>query len=59
MVNWGASALSILLFPMIKARLPDQNPAFLFLFFAIWSTVSVFVSQKYVIETRNKAANQI
>ena len=54
MVNWGASALSVLLFPMIKARLPEQNPACLFLFFGVWSAVSVGVNHKFVVETRGK-----
>lgn len=49
MVNWGGSALSILLFPIIKARLPKENPSPLFLFFAIWSTASFFVNRHFVL----------
>ena len=59
MVNWGASAISILLFPMIKSRLPNKNPAPMFLFFAIWSFVSFGINSKFVIETRNKTGSQI
>jgi hypothetical protein len=59
MVNWGGSALSILLFPIIKARLPDENPAPMFLFFTVWSFVSYWVNKKFVIETRNKTGTQI
>ncbi len=49
MVNWGGSALSILLFPIIKAQLPDENPALLFIFFAIWSLMSFFINRKYIV----------
>jgi MFS family permease len=49
MINWGGSALSILLFPIIKAKLPNQNPALLFLFFAIWSIFAFFVNKRYII----------
>jgi MFS transporter, SP family, arabinose:H+ symporter len=59
MLNWGGSALSILLFPIIKAKLPGQNPALLFFFFAIWSTMSFFINKKYIIETKGKSQSQI
>jgi SP family arabinose:H+ symporter-like MFS transporter len=59
MVNWGGSALIILLFPIIKAHLPEQNPGPLFLFFAIWSGISYVLNKKYVIETRGKTSKQI
>lgn len=59
MVNWGASALSILLFPIIRSHLPGENPAPLFLFFAVWSAVAYFFNKKYVIETRNRTGAEI
>lgn len=54
MVNWASAALIMLLFPVIKEKLPDKNPALLFLFFALWSTLSFFFNKKFVIETKNK-----
>lgn len=54
MVNWASAAIIMLLFPVIKETLPDKNPAMLFLFFAIWSTLSFFFNKKFVIETMNK-----
>ena len=59
MVNWSFSALSVLLFPIIKARLPGENPAPMFLFFALWSLGSFFANKKYVIETKGKTERQI
>lgn len=59
MVNWGCSAFSILMFPIIKEALPAGNPAPMFLFFAIWSGVSFLANQKYVIETMGKTPRQI
>lgn len=49
----------MLLFPIIKKGLPNENPAALFFFFAIWSIVSYFINVKYIIETRNKGEKQI
>lgn len=49
MVNWGGSALSILLFPIIRDHLPAKNPAPMFLFFAVWSSMAFIVNSKYVI----------
>lgn len=59
MINWGGSAFCILFFPIIKARLPNQNPALMFYFFAIWSIFAFFVNKKYLIETKNKPSTQI
>lgn len=59
MTNWGASALSILLFPIIKDNLPGKNPAPMFLFFAVWSSLAWIVNSKYVVETKDKSASQI
>lgn len=59
MMNWGGSALSILLFPIIKSKLPNENPALMFLFFAIWSGMSYMINKKYIIETKGKTNVQI
>lgn len=59
MANWAGAILSILLFPIIKAKLPNQNPALLFFFFAIWSGASYVLNKKFVVETRNKSEAQI
>lgn len=49
MVNWASAALIMLLFPVIKETLPNKNPALLFLFFSIWSTLSFFFNKKFII----------
>ena len=59
MVNWGGSALSILLFPIIKDHLPGNNPAPMFMFFAIWSVMAVVVNSRYIVETKEKTTAQI
>jgi len=59
MVNWGFSAICILLFPIIKARLPGANPAPMFMFFALWSLGAFLVNKKYVVETKGKTEGQI
>lgn len=59
LVNWLSAAAVMFLFPVIKEKLPDKNPALLFLFFAIWSTLSYFFNKKFVIETKNKGERQI
>ena len=59
MVNWGGSALSILLFPIIKDHLPANNPAPMFLFFAVWSSLAFLANAKYIVETKEKTTVQI
>ena len=59
MVNWGSSALCILLFPILKAQLPNRNPAPMFIFFAAWSVLSFFINQRYVVETAGKTMRQV
>ena len=59
MVNWGSSALSILLFPIIKSGLPNGNPAPMFVFFALWSGLSYLINQRYVVETKDRTSGQI
>lgn len=57
--NWGTASLIMLLFPVIKERLPNKNPALLFVFFAIWCGGAFFFNKKFLIETRNKTEKQI
>lgn len=59
LICWASAAFIMLLFPIIKETLPDKNPALIFLFFAIWSTLSFFFNKKFLIETQNKGEKQI
>lgn len=53
-INWGGAALVMLLFPIIKEILPNQNPGYLFLFFSVWCVISFLINAKYTIETKGK-----
>ena len=44
----------MVLFPIIKKSLPDQNPDYLFLFFLLWTALSFIVNQIVLIETKGK-----
>jgi Na+/melibiose symporter-like transporter len=55
MANWMATLLIVFLFPVIRAMLPDKNPAILFLFFSVWCLCSFFFNAKFVIETKGKS----
>ncbi len=57
--NWGAAALVMLLFPIIKDALPNDNPAPLFLFFCAWCVASFVINAKYLIETKGKTEKEI
>ena len=48
-INWTGASLTVILFPIIKDALPNQNPAPLFLFFAAWTFISFFVNIKFVV----------
>jgi hypothetical protein len=48
-INWGGAALVMLLFPIIQENLPNQNPAYLFLFFCAWCVASFLINAKYTI----------
>lgn len=52
MANWASAAFITFLFPVLEKAL--EGPAYLFLFFAAYSTVSFFISQKFMLETRDK-----
>jgi SP family arabinose:H+ symporter-like MFS transporter len=57
--NWGSASLITLLFPVIKDHLPKKNPAWLFIFFALWCGLSFIFNKKYLVETRNKTEKEI
>lgn len=58
-MNWFASAITVLLFPIISELLPNKNPAIIFAFFAIWCIISYIVNKKYLVETKNKTSKEI
>ena len=58
-INWGGAALVMLLFPIIKKALPNENPSYLFFFFAIWCGFSFLINAKYLIETKGKTEKEI
>ena len=53
-INWGGAALVMLLFPIIKKSLPNENPSYLFFFFSIWCVLSFLINAKFTIETKGK-----
>jgi MFS family permease len=53
-INWAGATVCMLLFPIIKDALPNQNPGYLFLFFAAWCILSFLINAKFVIETKGK-----
>jgi hypothetical protein len=58
-INWAGAALVMLLFPIIKKELPNENPSYLFFFFSIWCVVSFVINAKYTIETKGKTEKEI
>jgi MFS family permease len=59
MMNWGSSAMILLLFPIIKKTLWNENPSLLFLVFSIWCSLSYLINRKYIIETMGKTEEEI
>lgn len=57
--NWICASLVIILFPILTDSILDNNPAILFLFFAIWCAVSLVFNMKYLIETKDKSEKVI
>ena len=45
--NWLSASIVIILFPILSNAI--GSPASLFLFFAAWSLVSLFINQRYMI----------
>lgn len=48
-INWAGASLVMLLFPIIKEILPNQNAGYLFFFFCAWSIASFVVNAKFTI----------
>lgn len=59
MVNWGGAASVMIAFPILLDRLPDRNPASIFLFFAVFLAASLIVTSRCMLETKDKYEHQI
>lgn len=59
MVTWIFASIVIILFPILKTSVLNGSPSILFLFFCAWMTVSFFVNQKVLVETKDKTEHQI
>lgn len=57
LANWASASLITFLFPVLEKAF--GTCAYLFLFYAVYSTVGFFISQKFVIETKGKTEKQI
>lgn len=53
-MNWVSSAIVLIVFPLIKDELPNQNPGWLFLFFAVYTFFCFVIYAKIVIEIKDK-----
>ena len=58
-INWTGAALVMLLFPIIKKALPNENPGYLFFFFSVWCVGSFLINAKFTIETKGKSEKEI
>jgi hypothetical protein len=54
MINWGGAAIVMIFFPILLEILPGRNPAYIFLFFGIFLTFSLLVTNKFMLETKDK-----
>jgi hypothetical protein len=54
MINWSAAATVMIFFPILLDHLPGHNPAYIFLYFAVFLTFSLFVTDKLMLETKDK-----
>lgn len=54
MVNWAGAAIVMIFFPILLEHLPEHNPTYIFLFFAVYLTLSLFVTNKFMLETKDK-----
>lgn len=57
--NWISSALVLMLFPVMVDYMPDKNPGYLFIFFALYTFMCFFVYMKFIIEIKDKTETQI
>lgn len=53
-MNWLGSAIVLIVFPLLKTSLLDNNPAVLFFFFALYTFFCALIYSKIVIEIRDK-----
>ena len=50
--NWSGVSLTLILFPILQAILPSQG--YFFLFFALIAFFSIFVTKKFMLQTKDK-----
>lgn len=55
--NWCGAALVMILFPIVQQMVPNQG--IIFAFFGIVATLSLFVTNKLMLETKDKTEHQI
>lgn len=48
-MNWVSSAIVLIAFPLLKDILPNQNPGWLFIFFAAYTLLTFIIYVKIVI----------
>ena len=53
-MNWVSSAIVLIVFPLLKDELPNQNPGWLFVFFAGYTLFCFVIYAKIVIEIKDK-----
>jgi hypothetical protein len=54
MTNWGGAALIMILYPILLEKLPEKNPGYIFMFFGLFVTLSLPVTKKLMLETKDK-----
>lgn len=54
-LNWGLSALVVILFPMLINKVLGGQPQLLFLFFCAWCLVGWLVNVRVLVETKDKS----
>lgn len=54
MINWSGAAIVMIFFPILIELLPHRNPAYIFLFFAAYLASSLIVTDRLMIETKDK-----
>ena len=58
-MNWLSAEIVLIVFPLIKESLPNENPGILFLFFSFYAFVAFLVYIKLVIDIKDKSENDI
>lgn len=57
MTNWAGSALVMIIFPVIQSAVSNQG--YIFAFFGTCAALSVYVTNRLMIETKDKTDSQI